>query len=88
MVLFKVDNFGSTINISPWILVPAAKSFRTPSIPIFGYSVFSPTLENLITPQRLEMAAHVCENLNVESSVSINNLLSNKYAVSMFDLTK
>ena len=37
VILFKTDDFGSTINVSPWILVPTAKSFRTPSIPIVGY---------------------------------------------------
>jgi hypothetical protein len=40
VILFNLDDCGWTINLSPWILVPAAKFFRTSSIPIVGYSVF------------------------------------------------
>ena len=40
VIFFNLDDCGWTINVSPWILVPAAKSFRTPSIPIVGYSGF------------------------------------------------
>jgi len=35
-----------------------------------------------------QMAAFVHESKNVESSVNIKNLLSDKYPISMFDLTK
>ena len=35
-----------------------------------------------------QMAASVRKRKNEESSVNINNLFSNKYPISMFDLTK
>ena len=35
-----------------------------------------------------QMAAFVHKSKNVESSLNLNNLLSNKYPISMFDLTK
>ena len=35
-----------------------------------------------------QMAAFVCKSKNVESSLNLNNLLSNKYPISMFDLGK
>ena len=35
-----------------------------------------------------QMAACVCKSKNEESSVDINNLMSNKYPISMFDITK
>ena len=35
-----------------------------------------------------QMAAYVCKSENVESSVTINNILSNKHSISMFDLSK
>ena len=34
------------------------------------------------------MAAYVCKSKNVESSLDVNNIFSNKYTVGMFDLTK
>jgi hypothetical protein len=39
VIFFKKDDFGSTINESPWILVLAAKFFSTSRKPIVGYSV-------------------------------------------------
>jgi hypothetical protein len=35
-----------------------------------------------------QMAAYICKSKNEESSVDINNLSSNKYPISMFDITK
>ena len=35
-----------------------------------------------------QMAAFVHKSKNVESSLNLNNLLSNKYPISMFNLTK
>ena len=35
-----------------------------------------------------QMTAFVHKSKNVESSLNLNNLLSNKYPISMFDLTK
>jgi hypothetical protein len=41
VIFFKKDEFGSTINESPWILVLAAKFFSTSRKPIVEYSVLS-----------------------------------------------
>ena len=35
-----------------------------------------------------QMAAHVCENPNPKSSLNINDLVSHKYPISIFDRTK
>ena len=35
-----------------------------------------------------QMAAYVCKSNNEDSSLDINNPLSNKFPISMFDITK
>ena len=48
VIFFKKDDFGSTINESPWILVLAAKFFSTSRKPIVGNSVLYFSLVSVI----------------------------------------